>query len=335
MNYAEKNEKKQYFASVDVARSIGIILVVLGHAFPDASLEGGIQNNVWRIVYHIIYSFHMPLFVFLSGFVSDVYSIDVCDCCNRVKKKFKRLMIPYFCWGILYIPFRILLAQYASAEFNIKRLWRILIGENPYSGLWFLYALFTISFIHIWLIKSDKKLSIGFIISILMLIIGKYTNIIEPIKWVFLYLFYYLLGVYFHKYYAEICKVIKNKGRLFLTGCIFVVLFFLNYQFKTCVSGFLNIIIAISGLLVVFVISEYLSNIEFLTQIGKYGMDIFIMSGPVLVFLRIVLYKFVGIQYTLYVIVATILAYAIPIFISKFIIRKNRILRRLLLGMWK
>src|SRR5699024_6427142 len=149
---------KKYFASIDVARAIGIFFVVLGHAFPDASLEGGVQNSVWRVVFNIIYSFHMPLFIFLSGFVSDKFSIDVQDCWNRTLKKFKRLMVSYFCWGILYIPFRILLAQYASAEFNIARIWRILIGENPYSGLWFLYALFMISIIFIWLIRSDRGL---------------------------------------------------------------------------------------------------------------------------------------------------------------------------------
>lgn len=335
MSYMEGNDNKQYFASVDVARSIGIFLVVVGHAFPDASLQGGIQNDIWRVVYHIIYSFHMPLFIFLSGFVSSRYSIDIHDSCHRTIKKFKRLMAPYFCWGIIYIPFRILLARYASAEFNITRLWRIFIGENPYSGLWFLYALFAISLIYIWFVKSDKGLRIIFIISILMLIIGKYICIIEPIKWVFLYLFYYLLGIYFHKYYTRIGEIVKKKRCMLFAGGIFVVLFFLNYRFQTCMSGLISIVIAISGILVVYMISEYLSKMVFLSQLGKYGMDIFILSGPILVFLRIVLYKFGGIEYTLYVVVASMLAYVIPILISRIIIRKNSFLSGHLLGMWK
>lgn len=333
MVYMEKNENKKYFASIDVARSIGIFLVVLGHAFPDASLHSGIQNNVWRVVFNIIYSFHMPLFIFLSGFVSEKYSTDVQDCCDRTLKKFKRLMVPYFCWGILYIPFRIILAQYASAEFSITRIWRIFIGENPYSGLWFLYALFAISLIHIWLIRSDKGLRLVFPISIVMLILGKYVDIIEPINWIFLYLFYYLLGVYFHKYYTKICDIAKKKSYIFTLGCIYIVLFFLNYQYKTCVSGLFSIVIAFLGILVIFGVSEFLSRNLFLSQLGKYGMDIFIMSGPILVFLRIVLYKLVGVGYTPYVVIATIIAYVTPILVSKFIIRKNRILRRLLLGM--
>lgn len=335
MNSTISKYNKKYFASIDVARTIGIFLVVLGHAFPDASLQGGIQNSVWRVVFNIIYSFHMPLFIFLSGFVSEKYSTDVQDCWNRTLKKFKRLMIPYFCWGILYIPFRILLARYASAEFHVTRLWRILIGENPYSGLWFLYALFMISFIFIWLVRSDKGLGIAFIISLLMLLVGKYVYIIEPIKWIFLYLFYYLLGVYFHKYYTLIyAKVIKPKYGV-ISGILFASSFILNNQFQTSMSGLISIVTAITGIIVVCNISENLSENVLLAQLGKYGMDIFIISGPILVFLRIVLYNLLGIGYTPYVIIATIFAYTTPILLSKLIIRKNRLLSGIFLGMWK
>ena len=45
----------------DVAKGIGIILVMLGHALP--------EENYWRLV---IYSFHMPLFFSLSGIVLKV-----------------------------------------------------------------------------------------------------------------------------------------------------------------------------------------------------------------------------------------------------------------------
>lgn len=48
-------EKKDRDAMIDVLRGIAIILVVLGHA--------GINGHAW----HVIYSFHMPLFFFISG----------------------------------------------------------------------------------------------------------------------------------------------------------------------------------------------------------------------------------------------------------------------------
>lgn len=328
-------DNEKYFASIDVARAIGIFLVVLGHAFPDASLQGGIQNNVWRAVFNIIYSFHMPLFIFLSGFVSGKFSTDTQDCWNRTLKKFKRLMVPYFCWGILYIPFRILLSQYASAEFSIARIWRIMIGENPYSGLWFLYALFMISIIYIWLIRSDRGLKCAFLISFLMLIVGKYVSISEPIKWIFLYLFYYLLGVYCHKHYTFIHDNLVNEKYVMISGVTFVSSFILIHQYETYLNGLTSIVTSISGIIIIYILSEKFSKNEIIAQIGKYGMDVFIMSGPILVFLRIVLYKTIGISYTPYVVIATIISYVAPIIISKLIIRRSKILSRLLLGMNK
>ena len=47
---------------LDIAKGIGILLVVIGHCFPDASSLEGISVPVYRVLSQIIYSFHMPLF---------------------------------------------------------------------------------------------------------------------------------------------------------------------------------------------------------------------------------------------------------------------------------
>lgn len=53
----------QRLISFDIAKSICIILVVIGHYIPDYS-------PLWYICIHdIIYTFHMPLFMFASGFI--------------------------------------------------------------------------------------------------------------------------------------------------------------------------------------------------------------------------------------------------------------------------
>lgn len=48
---------KARYSSLDIAKGLGIILVVLGHIIPE---------NIWAR--SIIYSFHMPLFFLISGF---------------------------------------------------------------------------------------------------------------------------------------------------------------------------------------------------------------------------------------------------------------------------
>lgn len=81
-NYSSRNE------AVDVAKGLGIILVVIGHV-----TEKGILGS-W------IYSFHMPLFFLLSGlFFSPKF--------GKLWTTARKLLIPYFVFAVLsYVYWR-------------------------------------------------------------------------------------------------------------------------------------------------------------------------------------------------------------------------------------
>lgn len=49
--------------SIDIAKAICIILVVVGHYHPDNAPEW------YGIIIRFIYTFHMPLFIFASGYI--------------------------------------------------------------------------------------------------------------------------------------------------------------------------------------------------------------------------------------------------------------------------
>lgn len=55
----------------DLAKGIGILLVVLGHAVIYTDSAGGVsdylEQRIWNHINLWIYSFHMPLFIFVSG----------------------------------------------------------------------------------------------------------------------------------------------------------------------------------------------------------------------------------------------------------------------------
>lgn len=55
---------------LDTLKGIAIILVVLGHSSPDVSLPGGPSDQYFKILYNVIYSFHMPLMFWIAGFLS-------------------------------------------------------------------------------------------------------------------------------------------------------------------------------------------------------------------------------------------------------------------------
>ena len=119
---------------IDIARGIGILLVVMGHN------DFGVVSP---FVYKVIYSFHMPLFFFLSGYFIN----PGVDFRTFFVKRFNSLLKPYF--------FTIFLIYFVSISFGrigfetaIGRIIKSLYGAGYYIDwvqLWFLPHLFVVS----------------------------------------------------------------------------------------------------------------------------------------------------------------------------------------------
>lgn len=78
----------------DIAKGIGILLVVIGHSFT----EGEISN--------FIYSFHMALFFVVSGLlISETGSMDRRRKHNVKKFLGNNLMVAYILWSVIYVVF--------------------------------------------------------------------------------------------------------------------------------------------------------------------------------------------------------------------------------------
>ena len=79
-------------AWVDHAKAFGILLVVLGHT---AGLPTFAMN--------LIYSFHMPLFFFLSGYLLKESHLQL-NLAGFLKRLWRALLLPYVCfWALSYL----------------------------------------------------------------------------------------------------------------------------------------------------------------------------------------------------------------------------------------
>jgi len=119
---------------IDIARGIGILLVVLGHN--DFAL-------VSPFAYQVIYSFHMPLFFFLSGYFINP-SIAFWE---FVKRRFNSLLKPYL-FTIFMIYFVSVSFEKMSFQTALFRITKSLYGSGYYLDwvqLWFLPHLFVVS----------------------------------------------------------------------------------------------------------------------------------------------------------------------------------------------
>lgn len=147
---------------VDVAKGIGIILVVMGHCHP------GIFQKV------IIGSFHMPLFFFLSGLFlfkrDEKFSV-------FIQKKAKTLLFPCLVFGIILSTYSTLIdviTHNDTIPFGLRYIGLFInMRQNPFPGsLWFFPCLFLVELFLYWIWALCKDIRIIISYSIVLALIG-------------------------------------------------------------------------------------------------------------------------------------------------------------------
>lgn len=170
---------------IDNLKGFLIILVVLGHVIQKSDVD--FDHN---IAFRYIYSFHMPLFMCVSGFVCYSQVLDW----KLVKKRFNQLMVPFLTWAVV--------SACLAGEWT-KLIQNIL---HPDTALWFLWVLFFITGLHVfctmigkkWKIKEEWIVVIAIITGCAMMVELKLKLFgFQFITWYFLF---YCLGFYLRKY---------------------------------------------------------------------------------------------------------------------------------------
>lgn len=135
---------KKRISYIDMAKGIGIILVVFGHlGFASESLL------TW------IMSFHMPLFFILSGMLLSHTNADRHSMSSFLQKKAKNILTPYFSFSMLSILFSGIL-EFASFKSYLPNALIQTLLFYGISVLWFLPALFFGETIFLWIRKHSS-----------------------------------------------------------------------------------------------------------------------------------------------------------------------------------
>ncbi len=124
---------------VDIARGFAIILVVMGHVVSSYHEAGLYEtSDFMNFICKFVYSFHMALFILLSGFL---YSRSD----SRKSKKTSILQklinygIPYVLFSVLWVFMKLLFQEFTNTPVTLHDL--LLIPFYPISFMWFIYAL--------------------------------------------------------------------------------------------------------------------------------------------------------------------------------------------------
>ncbi|WP_321519209.1 acyltransferase family protein [uncultured Bacteroides sp.] len=180
---------------IDRLKGFAILLVVIGHF-----IECNVVKGYLHPLYSFIYFFHMPLFMFISGYVAKKYlKVELAkpkEAFTFINKKIRSLIIPYLTWSLL-IPMCFLSYNF---KFDLFSRFEYLIFHHTY--LWFLTTLFYLSLLFLVYeiiskillkFKGGRILCITILYITTMFLYHIFPNVV--IKSIFGYFPFYFLGV--------------------------------------------------------------------------------------------------------------------------------------------
>lgn len=134
-------ERRDRIASIDAAKAIGIVLVCSGHVERGLFAAGIVDSSTWIASDFTLYTFHMPLFFFLSGLTMRS-GLDRSFRMHLVSKA-RALLLPYFVWSVLQTVAMIAVSREVNHHISVATL--LSIAWHPVWQFWFLYVLFVYS----------------------------------------------------------------------------------------------------------------------------------------------------------------------------------------------
>ena len=281
-------ERKRY---IDVAKGIGIFLVVWGH-----------HPNHFFFKY--IYTFHVPLFFLLSGLtfsLKDSVSIKA-----YAYKRAQRLLKPYFMYAaFLFLCWLLLEKWMGLGETGKLPVLKQFIGIFYAQGgdwfmgwgipLWFLPTLFLTNVIYAVIIRRITRNILRIAIIILLLVVGMISTAVtpRPLPWSFdvalISLAYFALGHVLRQYPLEQYRHISIFAVALVLLAINIVTGLMNvrtvlYRYEYG-NYFLFLCSSFSGVMAWYLISFFMDKFKMMEYLGRNSVVILAFHLRVLTFI--------------------------------------------------
>jgi fucose 4-O-acetylase-like acetyltransferase len=210
---------------LDALRGLAILLVVLGHSISNAvNLYQATTYNLQYYVSNFIYTFHMPLFFLVSGYVLFGKRI-------RIGDRAIRLLLPFFAWIPIYWMVNRYIHHYPWPVKFLATFKDTVL--QPGAGLWFLPTLFLCALLLIPARHIEKKLRWGgelyLVIAFIAVNLMPFDRLgIMQVKYFFAF---FAAGYLLAKYRSRIDLIPKKTANIALlaVSAAFLLLFTLLY----------------------------------------------------------------------------------------------------------
>lgn len=296
---AESNRKK--IIEYDMLRVVVTILVIISHCmyYRIETAYGGIdysdllfrKTTVFKILEQIkemIYSFHMPLYMALSGalFRCTISKKEI-NFTKLIKNKATRLLIPFFIVSVFYsFPLKYISNYWSGSENVIKDFFvgQILLQGNTH--LWFLPTLFILFLLFYGITKAN-------VLSPIVVVVGVVLNYIcdnitiSILKDICMYFIWFYVG-----YLFENCRNRIKNNHIVVYGASSIICFLIAFIMeKHCnvriLSYIIGFLLTMFGMFATYTISYILAKNTSFSKSSLYNMilknsfGLYLYSDPI------------------------------------------------------
>ena len=297
--------------------------------------ENGIDTSLFyklaNALTGFIYSFHMPVFIALSGCL---FALKRYDLRSLVSKKFKRLLIPFFVvWLAWKLPIKYFTGYYDNVSVSGMFL-QMIFPSCVY--LWYLECLFFVFLLAQFITRFKTTVQLILIACCWLVGVALYKKFSD----------YHFLGdpvyyvVWFYLGYRErdviaLCKKFKlwNTATALVLPLLLLCIFCIGHMIE--IKGLSTLLNFILGPLFMFVSLSYFSRLftkhssKYLKTSSDYGLGVYLYAEPINYLLLYIFFEKCGIAFfgeesgaaTIYfsrIIVSTVIAIVITYFLRKF-----------------
>ncbi len=300
---------------VDALKGYACFLVVFGHVIMGIRKCGIDIPYVMQIVEEVIWTFHVALFMFLSGYVYHVTG-EWKSKKTRVlfiKHKLINLAIPYFVFSVVYIFINVFFggSDVNNAMSLSKVLW---LWREPVAQYWFLYDLFFIfvafTVLSKWL--ANWQITLGLTgIYVIASVVG--IEVPMPFAAMIRMVLPFGVGACMDKLYID-KKAISTKCICILIHlAVALVVVYLSLDKYVILDMFIPIIGCIASVALISFLVENEHVNKLLLFICQYSFPIYLLHTIFTAGIRVVLLK-VGIEhYGVHVLLGSIFGFCFPI----------------------
>lgn len=296
----------------DIVRGFAIILVVLAHCIQEGSGQEFSENTLYfhDTLYQFIYSFHMPLFMLISGYYtwSSVQKVSTKqEQWSLLKQRCCHLLIPIVAWTTLDYIYKVAIGLYGRSGI-------LIIGKDYCLSLltnfWFLWAVFY-CFVVVWIMHfhfRDSK--VGYLLLFLAMFWTPDGLGLHAYKYM---MPFFLIGFYAHNSLqknpqsAARLKMVNQRSVLYLVGsgiafgllfCLFDENSFIylsgykllgkNYLRQLLTDGYRFLIGLTGSVFWILLWKELAQKVRRISKVlavlGQLSMGIYILSGYIIIY---------------------------------------------------